>query len=500
VDVGGTRVTVAELARVSGVGFGTSGARGRVVDMTDRVCAGYVEGFLQVLHRRGELEPSREVAIGGDRRPSTSRILGAVAAGIRNLGHELHYSGLVPSPALALLGLSRGWPTVMVTGSHIPDDRNGIKFTTREGEITKGDEREILAAELSLGERFDAAGRLRDPGSARLGAVQADAECLYLSRYLDAYPRDLLANRRIVVYGHSAVGRELLVTVLEGLGASVVRVGWSEEFIPVDTEAIHEREVALGREVAREHRPFAIVSTDGDSDRPLVADGSGEWIRGDVLGVLAARELGAQVVVTPVSSNTVVERCGAFREVHRTKIGSPYVIEAMTQAVRAGSKRVLGYEANGGMLLQTSFEVIGGGKLEALPTRDPLVVMLSVFASAARRRCSVAALSAELPRRVTASGRLQGLARTATAPLLDELAQGGPSFATKIFGAVAGVVQTVELTDGVRLTTAGEEVVHLRSSGNAPELRCYAESDSHERAERLVTDTLGLVERELVRK
>ncbi len=490
-------MTVADLARSSGVSFGTSGARGRVVDMTDRVCSGYTEGFLQMLQRRANLGPGVAVAIGGDRRASTGRILGAVAAAVRQQGQEFHHAGRVPSPALALLGLTRGWPTVMVTGSHIPDDRNGIKFTTRDGEITKIDEGQILDQQLLNDDRFDTQGSLRDPRLAVLGEVQRDAEHLYLSRYLDAYPRELLSGRRIVVYGHSAVGRELLVAVLEGLGATVIQLGWSDDFIPVDTEAIHPRDVELGRSVAREYRPFAIVSTDGDSDRPLISDEFGEWMRGDVLGVLSARELAAEVVATPVSSNTMVERCDCFREVYRTKIGSPFVIEAMTRAVQAGSPRVLGYEANGGMLLATPFEVIGGGKLGPLPTRDPVVVMLSVFASAVRHRCSMAELGAALPQRVTASGRLQGLVPAITAPLLEQLAQGGPAVATKLLSEVVGRVVTIDLTDGVRLTTSVEDVVHLRPSGNAPELRCYAESHSHSRAHQLVSDTLAWVQRVL---
>ena len=56
----------------------------------------------------------------------------------------------------------------------------------------------------------------------------------------------------------------------------------------------------------------AIFSTDGDSDRPLVADETGKWLRGDVAGILTARYCHAEAVVVPVSCNTAVERCGWF--------------------------------------------------------------------------------------------------------------------------------------------------------------------------------------------
>ncbi len=52
--------------------------------------------------------------------------------------------GRVPTPALALAGLARVVPSIMVTGSHIPFDRNGIKFYTPRGEISKQDEQPIL--------------------------------------------------------------------------------------------------------------------------------------------------------------------------------------------------------------------------------------------------------------------------------------------------------------------------------------------------------------------
>jgi phosphomannomutase len=120
------------------------------------------------------------------------------------------------------------------------------------------------------------------------------------------------------------------------------------QFIPVDTEAIRPEDVELARVWAREFGFDAIISTDGDSDRPLLADHTGEWLRGDVLGVLCARALKAQAVITPVSSNTVLERSQAFPVTDRTRIGSPFVIAAMNAQLAGGLAPVVGYEANGG--------------------------------------------------------------------------------------------------------------------------------------------------------
>ena len=68
-------VSISELMVASGVGFGTSGARGLAEAMSDRVCYAYTQGFLQYLASVGELQPGTRVALAGDLRPSTPRIM-----------------------------------------------------------------------------------------------------------------------------------------------------------------------------------------------------------------------------------------------------------------------------------------------------------------------------------------------------------------------------------------------------------------------------------------
>ena len=163
---GGAPVRIAELMAESGVAFGTSGARGRVEEMTDRVCYAYTSAFLQHLEGLGEAEPGGRVGLGGDLRPSTGRILRAASAAALDRGYQPVHCGSLPSPALALFGLRERIPTVMVTGSHIPADRNGIKFTRPGGEITKADEAGIRGQEVRFPSgAFDPGGALR--GEAR---------------------------------------------------------------------------------------------------------------------------------------------------------------------------------------------------------------------------------------------------------------------------------------------------------------------------------------------
>ena len=359
-----SQVSVNQLMDSSGVKFGTSGARGLASQLTDLVAYSYTMAFLNQQKEAGSQFP--QVALAGDLRPSTERIISAAAEAVRDFGAEPNYMGRIPSPALALFGIKNSIPTVMVTGSHIPADRNGIKYTTAKGEITKADEVQIKEQTLEIPE-----GKFADSGlflsSKQLSKKDPRAEEEFEARYLDAYETDALKGLRVGVYEHSAVGRDFLVSLYKKLGAEVIELGRSEEFVPVDTEAIRAEDVELGAKWAAEHNLDSIVSTDGDSDRPLISDERGQWIRGDVSGILTAQVLGAEAVSTPVSCNSAVDKCGLFKQVIRTKIGSPFVIAGMEQASKEGFKTV-GYEANGGFLLASDF-----GKLGALPTRDAAV-------------------------------------------------------------------------------------------------------------------------------
>ena len=475
-------VLIADLMARSGVGFGTSGARGRVADMTAPVCYAYCLAFLQHLGQRGALgKPA--VALAGDLRASTPDIMRACAAAIADAGCEVVNCGFLPSPALAYFGILNGMPSIMVTGSHIPDDRNGIKFNRADGEIAKADEEAIRAQSVSI------------PSSIRTDAlpdVDARARAAYLDRYRDFFAPAALAGMRVAVYEHSGVARDLLAEILIELGAEVTRLGRSERFMPVDTEAIRTEDVDLAHRWAHEQDFDAIVSTDGDADRPLIGTEQGVWLRGDIVGVLCARALGIEALATPVSSNTVVERCLWFARVERTRIGSPYVIAGMQVLQAAGYALVAGYEANGGFLLASDIE-LDGRRLSALPTRDALLPILALLASTHSEGVPLSALAESLPARFTASDRLKDYPTDRSRALIDRLIAGGTPAIEQAFGALCGALEGVDTTDGLRMTFANGEVVHLRPSGNAPEFRCYNEAESEARVAALNADCLALL-------
>ena len=410
--------------------------------------------------------------------------MSAAAKAVENRGHIPENCGKLPTPALAGYGIERGIPTVMVTGSHIPEDRNGLKYTRIEGEILKKDESGIKQQILVIKEGvFNEKGMF--PKKLNSFPENRLATNSYINRYLDFFPGDCLKGKRIGVYQHSAVGRDQMVEIFKGLGAEVIPLGFSDTFIPVDTEAIRQEDVEAARKWAGESRFDTIVSTDGDSDRPLVSDETGKWLRGDIAGILTAAYFEADAVATPVSCNSALEKCGWFKETYRTRIGSPYVIEGMQQALKEGFKRVVGYEANGGFLIASNIER-EGKILKALPTRDAVIVHLAVLLLAIKRRKKISELLAELPLRVTHSDRLKNFPTERSFEkinaLLSKNGKGDKEAIELVFGKAFGRVVETNTTDGLRITFESSEVVHLRPSGNAPEFRCYNEADTESRA------------------
>lgn len=494
------------IDQISGISFGTSGARGLVSDMTDQACYLFTLGFLQYARKKEETLPT-SIPVAGDLRPSTPRIFKAVAKAIEDFKKSVADCGSVPTPALALYGFTHKTPSIMITGSHIPGERNGLKFFLSSGEILKTDEKSVHRETVEVPENtFDSQGMFLQPVQLKtVTSVEKDVKELYISRYVDASPPQLFQGIRIGLYEHSAVGRDLLHDLYTALGAKVTRLGRSEQFVPIDSEALPQDVLQQVRQWAKHpedepHDPLNprfdfLVSTDADSDRPLLFDEHGQWIRGDILGILTSRFMRADCVCTPITTSSALERCKWFGKVLRTKIGSPYVVEAMHDAVKQGFTRVVGFEPNGGFLTMQPIMVDERAKspLSALPTRDPATVHLAVICMAKEQGVPISTLLDHLPRRVVMSDRIANYPSLYSQQKLEELILGGREMIALTFGAF-GELADYDTTDGLRVTFEEGDIVHLRPSGNAPEFRCYAEADTKQQVQTQLQKTMALVE------
>jgi len=464
----------------SSLKFGTSGLRGLVVELDGNPAFAYARAFAEMLKEDGSAAVSQNVVlVGRDLRASSPSIAQLCCGALRESGLVPLDCGALPTPALAYHGMRFAIPAIMITGSHIPEDRNGLKFYRAQGEIDKKDEARILAW-------HDRLGITAVPETARAirpGVPDLDLIAAYKTRYRDFFGAGALAGLTVGVYQHSSVARDVIVDLLEALGARTLALGRATSFIPVDTEALREEDEALARQWAGEHKLDAIVSADGDADRPLIFDGNGAFVRGDLIGAITAKSLGSEAIVTPVTSNSALEASGVFATVFRTRVGSPYVIEGIAEAARSGAQAIVGFEANGGILLGSDI-LRDNYRLSALPTRDAMLPILCSLREIVAQGKSLADIASAFGFKAAASNRLKEVSTEKSAVFVSRL-QKDEAFLAAVMAPLGGVSE-FDSRDGLRILAKNGEVVHFRPSGNAPELRVYVESQTNVGARRLL--------------
>lgn len=461
--------------------FGTSGLRGLAIELEGQAARQYVRAFIAYLSSIGSIGAGR-IYLGRDFRPSSGAILQDCAVAAFSQSLTPVDCGAVPTPALALHAMADGCPSIMVTGSHIPGDRNGLKFYLPSGEISKADEAGIVAMLTEV---------VVEDATITMADESQLAGDRYRRRFANLLPPGALTGLRIGVFEHSTVARDILGHVLRDFGAEVVSLGRIDGFVPVDTEAFSDAVFEPMGGWLTAYRLDAIVSADGDGDRPLLMDETGAFVRGDTLGLIAARFLNARSVVTPVTSNSAIERAGYFGEVIRTRVGSPYVIDGLAGAKGAA----VGFEANGGTFVGRGVRV-GGEELTRLETRDAVLPLLCALGLAAQQKTSINQLVSQLPLQCAMAGRLQDVPSDHSADFLNRLVD-DPDYATAVFAPHG--IRAVSDIDGVQFRTDTGDMVHFRSSGNAPELRCYVEGSTPEVARHLLDWGLDVASREVRR-
>lgn len=500
--------------------FGTSGRRGKVVDLTQLEV--YINALAELEYLQsidtfeGGIVRGQQFFFARDLRPSSDsfvpefdgrgEIAQAVVAAIRDAGMRAVNLGAIPTPALAHYALARGKGSIMVTGSHIPFDRNGYKTYTGRGELLKQQEapihEQVRKVRQSLYDQprdqspFDERGFCKT-GHQDLPEEQPEARAAWIGRFTSFFNGASLEGKRLLVYQHSAVGRDMLVEVLERMNAEVIAAGRSDTFVPIDTENIGAPQLAaiqaLADEATAKHGPLdAIVSTDGDSDRPLVvgvdpATAKAHFFGGDLVGMVVAEYLKADAVVVPISCNDAVDRGNLSSVVEaKTRIGSPFVIAGMEEARRKGKIRVCGWEPNGGFLTGSDMER-NGAVLSALLTRDAILPILGVLFAAADSGLNLVDLFDQLPKRFSRAALLENFPRSLGLKIVTFFSAGAAAqkllarFFTQEMGFAT--IAHVDYTDGIRVLFDNGDVAHVRPSGNADELRIYSVADTQVRAD-----------------
>ena len=425
--------------------FGTSGLRGLVTELTPELVAGHVRAFVDACPDR------RRGACRRDLRPSSPGIAAMVIATVRR--------GRADRGDRLRRGADAGAGAGGDGGGARRDHGHRQPYPGRPQRA------EVLHPPPARSAKADEAAHPRPRWTAR-AAMPPRRRCTgadrglhaprYVARYVGAFGPEALAGLRIGRLQHTSVARDALVEVLaraRGRGGGAGR-GRTVSCPSIPRRSIPRSAHAACRAGRREHGLDAIVSTDGDADRPLVADAAGRIVPGDVLGPLTARFLGAGVVVTPVSSNTPGGRRWASTG-PRTRIGSPFVIAAM----EAGAGRRSG--ARGGGLRGQRRLPAGlrrprgpAGPLPPLMTRDAVLPILAPLAAAAGGGAGAGrpgrGAAAALHRRRPASQGIAPRPRAASWPGSTGRSRAPGAFFAGCDGAL-GAETGLDRTDGLRL-------------------------------------------------
>ncbi len=368
--------------------FGTDGVRGRVGEdpitpgMVMRL--GYAAGRVLASKGHDALHGERPtVLIGKDTRVSGYMLESALQAGLTAAGVDVRLTGPMPTPGVAYLTRAlRLQAGVVISASHNPYEDNGIKFFSAQGAKLPDE------VELAIEEAMESP--IRAEPSKSLGRVKRvdDAAARYIEFCKSTFPNDLdLRGMRIVVDCAHGAGYHIAPHVFHELGADVIAIGNEPNGMNINKECGATHTEALARAV-RKHRADVGVALDGDGDRLMMADSSGEIMDGDKLLYVIARhrkeggELRGGVVgtlMTNLGTELALRHLGcAFL---RAKVGDRYVLEVLQQ-----EGWQLGGESSGHLLC-----------LDKHTTGDGIVSALQVLAALRRSGQSLADYARDCP-------------------------------------------------------------------------------------------------------
>ena len=321
--------------------FGTDGIRGLANEypMTGEVAMAVGRAVAHVLLRnqavRNRNARKARIVIGKDTRLSGYMIEQAITSGICSMGADAILIGPLPTPGVAFMTQSmRADAGIMISASHNPYHDNGIKIFSADGyklpdEVEAEIERLVFSKEL---EKFRPTGE--DIG--RASRIE-DVHGRYLVFLKSLFPKDLdLSGMRIALDCANGAAYKVAPLVFEELGAEVIRRGVGPNGLNINDKcgALHPENVA---EAVTDYRADIGISLDGDGDRCILADETGEIVDGDqIIGLCAlqmARENALQkntVVTTPMSNvglEITLKEHGI--SMVRAQVGDRYVVDSM---------------------------------------------------------------------------------------------------------------------------------------------------------------------------
>ena len=347
--------------------FGTDGIRGKVgippmtVEFVMKI--GWAAGKVLSRENRGT------VVIGKDTRISGYMFESALEAGLAAAGLDVLLLGPMPTPAIAYLTrVQRAAAGIVISASHNPYHDDGVKFFNRDGFKLPDETEETIEVMIDQ--------PLEMVESAQIGKASRmdDAKGRYIEFCKSSIPfNTTLRGLKIVVDCAHGATYHIAPTVFRELGAEVIEIGTKPDGLNInkDVGAMHPEHI---RTVVLEHQADIGIAFDGDGDRMMMVDSSGDLKDGDQLLYIIARskllnhEMSGGVVGTLMSNlglEHALEREGISFE--RARVGDRYVLEKLVEKGWS-----LGGESSGHIICLDK-TTTGDGIIAALQVLDWLV-------------------------------------------------------------------------------------------------------------------------------
>ncbi len=437
--------------------FGTSGIRGSVEELfTPQFCFDLGRTFVEFLKAKNLLG---SLAVGMDPRASSPNIKKDLFKGLATSKVELFDEGVTPIPSMNWLIKNTGVKAaVMITGSHIAANLNGVKFYAHDEEISEGDEREIEKIYWKI------KGNTKVPKEEPQVNLESRAAELYRDMLSGLIKKDL-PHWKIGVDTANGAQTVVIPELLESFSLKVFRVNCDiqQPFIARDTDADNKAELEKLKELVKKERCDFGIAYDGDGDRVVFIDEKGNLVLGEYSCCLVARQTKSDVIVTTISASQVAEKIG--KKVVRTKVGSPYVVGKMKEV---GSS--FGFEPNGGAV-----------SAEIQYTRDGGSMTMKILNLFSDFKGTFSEMVATLPKFYMSRTKID-YPWELQSKILGE--------AKKNFKGIR-----IEEIDGLKIWLDDTTWILFRSSQNAPEFRVFAESKSKEKSEKMLREGIDFVKK-----
>ena len=361
--------------------FGTDGVRGVANrDLTAELALDLAVAAAHVLGEVGAISKNRPKAIvGQDSRASGEFLEAAIVSGLSSAGVDVYKVGVLPTPAIAHLVASTGADLgVMISASHNPMPDNGIKFFAKGG--GKLDDSLEAAIEARLNEPWDR------PVGKDVGRVIVDesASERYIFHLLSSLSVNL-AGIKVVVDCANGAASEVAPEVYARAGADVIAISNKPNGLNINENCGSTHLENLIAQVKSSGADLGIAH-DGDADRCLAVDASGNLIDGDFILAILAKEWKVPTVVGTVMTNLGFIKAMSDSGIafEKTPVGDRYVLEKM---LASGHK--LGGEQSGHIIMR-DFANTGDGLLTALQ-------LMSVMAKSKKSLAELAQVMKRFP-------------------------------------------------------------------------------------------------------